>query len=181
LIPWHSQQNWEIMSRNLLVIVATFFILAIIQILLLKYFVLFGVGFCFLYLLALLLLPIEISFISAMVLGLLLGLTVDLFYNTIGIHAAASVFVMFIRPYWMSANKPRSGYEMTDLPMIANYGLAWFITYSFPLIAIHAFTVFMLESGGQLVGLSVVKMLATSVISLVFMLAIQYLFYSKSK
>lgn len=169
------------MSRNLLILLFTFLALAIIQILLLKYFVLFGVGFCFLYLFALLLLPIDIGFFSAMLLGLLLGLTIDLFYSTIGVHAAASVFVMFIRPYWMSMNKPRSGYEVNDLPTIANYGLAWYVTYSLPLIAIHSFSVFMLESGGQLINLSLIKMLASSVISLVFMLAIQYLFYSKSK
>lgn len=143
--------------------------------------VLFGVGFCFLYLMALLFLPLEMGFAGAMITGLVLGLTVDIFYNTTGIHAAASVFIMFIRPYWMSINKPRSGYEVSDLPMISNYGLTWFVIYALPLIALHSLTVFLIESGGQLIGLSALKMFVTSIISLVFMVSIQYLFYSKSR
>lgn len=169
------------MSRNLILLIFTFIVLALVQVLVLKYLVLFGVGFCFLYLMALLFLPLEMSFVGAMITGLLLGLTVDLFYNTTGIHAAASVFIMFIRPYWMAINKPRSGYEVNDLPMISNYGLTWFVIYALPLIALHALVVFLLESGGQLIGLSLLKMLLTSIISLVFMLAIQYLFYTKSR
>ena len=169
------------MSRNLILLIFTFLILALFQVLVLKYMVLFGVGFCFLYLMALLILPLEMGFAGAMITGLLLGLTVDIFYNTTGIHAAASVLVMFIRPYWMSISKPRSGYEVNDLPMISNYGLTWFVIYALPLIALHSLAVFLIESGGQLIGLSLLKMFVTSVISLVFMISIQYLFYSKSR
>lgn len=169
------------MSRNLILLIVTFLVLALFQVLVLKYMVLFGVGFCFLYLMALLFLPLEMGFAGAMITGLVLGLTVDIFYNTTGIHAAASVFIMFIRPYWMSINKPRSGYEVSDLPMISNYGLTWFVIYALPLIALHSLTVFLIESGGQLIGLSALKMFVTSIISLVFMVSIQYLFYSKSR
>jgi hypothetical protein len=169
------------MSRNLILLIFTFIALTLFQVFVLKYMVLFGVGFCFLYLMALLFLPMEMSFAGAMITGLLLGLTIDIFYNTIGIHAAASVFVMFIRPYWMSMNKPRSSYEVNDLPMISSYGLTWFVLYAFPLIALHSLAVFLLESGGQLIGLSFLKTLLTSIITLVFMLCIQYLFYAKSK
>ena len=93
------------MSRNLILLIVTFLVLALFQVLVLKYMVLFGVGFCFLYLMALLFLPLEMGFAGAMITGLVLGLTVDIFYNTTGIHAAASVFIMFIRPYWMAINK----------------------------------------------------------------------------
>lgn len=170
------------MSRNLIILTFTAIVLMIFQVLFLKYFVLFGIGFCFLYLMFLLFLPLEIGFASAMVIGLIAGLIVDLFYNTLGIHAFSCVLIMFIRPYWMKWNKPRSGYEINDLPMITNYGLGWFVIYALPLIFIHALAVFLIESGGsQLIGLSILKSVVTSFISLVFMIAIQYLFYSKAK
>ncbi|MGW8122499.1 rod shape-determining protein MreD [Roseivirga echinicomitans] len=170
------------MSKNLIILTFTAIVLMLVQVLILKSFVIFGVGFCFLYLMFLLILPLETGFATAMILGLLAGLTVDLFYNTLGIHAFACVLVMFLRPYWMKFNKPRSGYEINDLPMISNYGLGWFVIYAFPLIFIHALTVFLIEAAGsQLTGLSILKSIATSLISLVFIIAIQYLFYSKAK
>tara|TARA_R110001592_G_scaffold184061_2_gene427796 strand:- start:480 stop:995 length:516 start_codon:yes stop_codon:yes gene_type:complete len=170
------------MSRNLIILTFTAIVLMLFQVLILKYFVLFGVGFCFLYLMFLLFLPLEIGFASAMVIGLIAGLIVDLFYNTLGIHAFACVLIMFLRPYWMKWSKPRSGYEINDLPMITNYGLSWFVIYALPLIFIHSLTVFLIESGGnQLMGLSILKSIVTTLISLVFMIAIQYLFYSKAK
>ncbi|KYG76326.1 rod shape-determining protein MreD [Roseivirga ehrenbergii] len=170
------------MSRNLIILTVTAILLMIFQVLILKYFVIFGIGFCFLYLMFLLFLPLEIGFASAMIIGLIAGLIVDLFYNTLGIHAFACVLITFLRPYWMKWNKPRSGYEVNDLPMITNYGLGWFVIYALPLIFIHALTVFLIESGGnQLVGISILKSAVTALISLVFMIAIQYLFYSKAK
>lgn len=170
------------MSRNTIILAFTFLILIVVQVLILEHFVVFGMGFCFLYVLFLLLLPQEISFISAMLIGLVSGFLVDVFYSTLGIHAAACVLIMFIRPYWMSINKPRSGYEISDLPTVANYGLGWFISYSVPLVFVHALAVFLLESGGgNLIGLSIAKTALTTIFSLVFMLAIQYLFYAKEK
>lgn len=160
----------------------TAILLLVLQVLVLKSFVLFGLGFCFLYVMFLLFLPYEMGHSGLMITGLVVGIIVDLFYNTMGIHAAASVFIMFVRPFWMKANKPRSGYEVNDLPNISNYGLGWFITYSLPLIILHALTVFLIESGsGHLIGLAILKALLTSAISLVFMVAIQYLFYTKAK
>lgn len=169
------------MSRNLIILIFSAIVLMLVQVFVLKSFVLFGIGFCFLYVMFLLFLPQEIGFASAMVIGLVSGLMVDLFYNTLGIHAFACVLIMFLRPYWMKFNKPRSGYEINDLPMISNYGLGWFVTYALPLIFIHALTVFLIESGNRLIGLSIFKALVTGFISLVFMIAIQYLFYSKAK
>ncbi len=170
------------MSRNIIILTFTALILIVLQVLVLKYFVLFGLGFCFLYLMFLLILPYEMGSTGLMLIGLTVGIIVDLFYNTLGIHAAASVFIMFIRPVWMKTNKPRSGYEVNDLPMAMNYGLGWFITYALPLIILHALIVFLIESGSsQLIGLSIIKALFTGIISLVFMVAIQYLFYNKAK
>lgn len=170
------------MSRNTIILAFTFLVFIAIQVLILQHFVVFGMGFCFLYVLFLLMLPQEIGFISAMLLGLLSGFLVDIFYHTLGIHSAASVFIMFIRPYWMSMNKPRSGYEVGDLPTVGNYGLGWFLTYALPLVFIHALTVFMIEGAAAgLIGLSLAKTAISTAFTLVFMLAIQYLFYAKEK
>ena len=85
--------------------------------------------------------PVEISAVLGMVIAFATGSFVDLFYHTIGVHAAASVLVMFFRSY-CSYQWTRTGYEVNQLPTIPNYGIGWYLTYALPLIFIHALTVF---------------------------------------
>ena len=52
-----------------------------------------------LYPLFIILLPIRTPNVLVMLLGFVTGLTVDLFYDSIGVHAAAAVFAAFIRSH----------------------------------------------------------------------------------
>ncbi|MEO0332548.1 MAG: Rod shape-determining protein MreD, partial [Bacteroidota bacterium] len=70
------------MNRHLLPQALNFVIFFIIQILVVRKLVLFDVAFCYVYLAFLLLLPIELSVMTAMLLGFITGLFVDIFYNT---------------------------------------------------------------------------------------------------
>ncbi|HFB99468.1 MAG TPA: hypothetical protein ENJ53_01560, partial [Phaeodactylibacter sp.] len=45
-----------------------------------------------------LLLPIKISDPVLILLGFLIGITVDMFYQSWGVHASAAVFIAFMRP-----------------------------------------------------------------------------------
>jgi len=117
-----------------------------------------------------------------MVIALIIGIIIDLFYQTIGIHAAAGVLIMFLKPYWLNMNVPRSGYEINYLPLIPNYGLAWFIGYSLPLILIYSLAVLFIEAGNTgLFWIILSKALITTVVTLFFVVILQYLFYSKSR
>lgn len=143
---------------------------------------LFNIGFCFIYLLFMLLLPIEVGHTKGMAAALIIGLLIDLFAATIGIHAAATVLIMFIRPFWLRTIIPRSGFEVNTLPSITNYGLGWFLGYAGPLIFIHTLAFFFLEAAGTgSFWLTLSKSGLTSIISLVFIVAIQYLFFPKGR
>ena len=170
------------MSRNNIILLFTFLVLVPLQVLFFKHLALFDLGFCFLYVFFLLLLPIETSALLAMGISFFAGLVVDLFGSTLGIHAASSVFIMFLRPYWLRLIVPRSGFEVNYLPMIANYGLAWFVIYAAPLLLVHAAAVFFIESAGSgVLWLTLSKIGLTAVVTLVYMTALQYLFYTKPK
>ena len=170
------------MNRNYVGIILTFIILLPLQALVFRNFVLFGTGFCFIYLFGLLLLQIEIGAITGMIIGFFSGLFIDLFYHTLGIHAGAAVLLMFLRFYWLQVNAPRSGFELNTLPTIPNYGLLWFLGYSFPLILIYSLTVFILEAGGlNFIGLSLFKGLFTAFISFIFIVFTQYFFFKPTK
>jgi len=170
------------MSRNLSILLIALLVLLPFQVLVLGHLALFNIGFCFIYLLFLLLLPNEIGYVQGMLGALVVGLIVDIFLGTLGIHAASSVFFMFLRPFWLGIITPRQGFEVNTLPSIANYGLIWFLLYATPLIIMHSLTVFFLEaSGSGLFWLTLSKAGLTSLITLVFMVALQYLFYPKGK
>ncbi|MEQ9437773.1 MAG: Rod shape-determining protein MreD [Cyclobacteriaceae bacterium] len=169
-------------SRHLLPQALNFIIFFIIQILVVRKLVLFDVAFCYVYVAFLLLLPIEINVIAAMILGFATGLLVDIFYNTFGIHAAACVFIMYIRKLWIDFLTPRGGYEMGSIPSPRSQGIQWFMTYAFPLLLIHHMLIFFIEIGGfQLFSYTALKALASTAFSLIMILVIQYIIYSSSR
>jgi len=89
------------------------------------------------YPLFILLLPIRIPDPLLIFLGFLIGLTVDVFYISYGVHASASVFLAFIRPLCLKVLTPRGGYNITHSPNIKNYGFVWFLIYSSLLMFFH--------------------------------------------
>ena len=117
-----------------------------------------------------------------MLAAMIIRMLVDLFAGTLGIHAASSVFLMFVKPYWLQVVTPRNGFEVNTLPALSSYGLPWFLIYAMPLIILHAAAVFFLEAAGSgLFWITLSKVGLTALISLVFMVTIQYLFYPKGK
>jgi hypothetical protein len=170
------------MNRSYTSIIISFAFLLPLQVLVFRNFVLYDTGFNFFYLFCLLLLPVEMSAILGMVIAFATGLTVDLFYHTIGVHAASAVLMMFLRFYWLRINGPRSGYEVNQLPTIPNYGFGWYITYALPLVLIHSCTVFLLEAGQRsLFGQSLLRGLITAIISFIFIVLTQYFFFKKAR
>ncbi|MDG1728489.1 MAG: rod shape-determining protein MreD [Algibacter sp.] len=75
-----------------------FITLVFIQVLILNHINFFGYINPYIYILFIGLFPIKNNRIALILLSFLLGLTIDLFLDTGGIHAAACVFIAYIRP-----------------------------------------------------------------------------------
>ncbi len=82
------------------------------------------------YILFLILLPIKFPKILLLFIGFATGLLMDFFTFTIGMHAAACVFLCFIRPYVLNLINPGEVYDNLSLPTISRYGYIWFLKYS---------------------------------------------------
>lgn len=159
-----------------------FMIYLVLQVVLMQNIVLFDVAFCFLYVGFLLMIPFEAGVIRLMVLGFLMGLSVDIFYNSLGIHAAASVLIMYLRPYVISVMAPRGGYEAGMTPKLKVMGMEWFAVYSLTLIFIHHLVLFFVEAGGfEMFFYTLLKAAASSLFTFAVILIIQYLFYSSKR
>lgn len=103
----------------------------------------------YLYLLFILLLPFNISRVALLFCGLLLGLTLDTFMNTMGMHAAACALIAYLRPFVINVLSPQGGFEVTQrAPSVRTMGWGPFATYAAILILIHHIAYFTLEVFG---------------------------------
>jgi rod shape-determining protein MreD len=99
----------------------------------------------FVYILFILLLPFETPKWLLLIIGFILGITVDLFFHTPGIHASATVFMAFLRPFVLNYFAPRDGYESGAFPRVHYFGFLWFLKYSAILVLAHHIFLFYLE------------------------------------
>ena len=170
------------LNGRLIIQIVSFFLYVLIQVLLLRNFVLFDKAFCFLYIAYLLVLPVETGVLSLMTIGFLLGISIDIFYDSLGIHAAAGVFIMFIRNYWLNMLTPQGGYDSGTSPIIRENGLRWFSIYALPLIFLHHCVLFFTESAGfGLFGFTLSKAFFSTWFTFAVILITQYLFYNKRR
>lgn len=123
-----------------------FFFLVLLQVLLLNHIQLSGFLNPFLYVLFILLLPFETPNWLLLFLAFALGISVDAFSDTLGMHAAASVFMAFLRPWVLNALVVRDEYEVGTSPGILHYGFSWFIKYTIILVFAHHLFLFTLEA-----------------------------------
>ena len=99
----------------------------------------------FIYPIFIFLLPIKISNIRLLLLSFVMGLTVDIFSNTGGIHAAASVFIAYLRPSLLNNLMPGGKLEDQAQPDMEKLGLVSFLIYVGSLLLIHHYLVNLLD------------------------------------
>lgn len=164
------------MTRTAILQFIYFFAYVIVQVLLLKNLVLFNTGFCFLYTAFILLLPIETSTLVLMGLGFTTGFVIDIFYNSLGLHAMTMVLVGYLRNYWLGAITPQGGYDAGAMPNLKSNGLQWFLVYMMPLVFVHHLTLFLVESAGfTLFWYSMLKTITSLLFTITIMVVLQYL------
>ncbi len=106
----------------------------------------------------------------------------DVFYDTGGIHAAATVLLAYLRPYILLLLTPRDGYDQNDSANLHLMGWRWFLVYIFILIFLHHLTFFFLELAGfKLIGFTFLKILVSSLFTGTVVIIIQLLFFSRRR
>ncbi|KUG09283.1 hypothetical protein ASU33_16205 [Solirubrum puertoriconensis] len=149
-----------------------------VHVLLISRLSLFNVGWCLFYLGFLLFLPIATPIVLLLVISFVTGFTMDLFYDTGGVHAAAAVLLGYLRPWVLKLLTPRDGYDAQDSVNIHQMGWQWFLVYLVLLVGIHHFAFFFLELGSfSAIGLTLLKVLASTLFTGITMLIVQLLFF----
>ncbi|MCE3278458.1 MAG: rod shape-determining protein MreD [Bacteroidetes bacterium] len=159
-----------------------FIILVLVQVLVIKDIDLGRFINPFIYLLFLIILPFETPKWAILFIAFILGISVDMFYDTAGFHAAACVAVGYIRPGILKLFSPRDGYESGTQPTIQYLGVPWFLSYAGILIVVHHLVLFYLEMFRFSEFFSTFfRVIISSISTLILIVAIQYLFNRKKE
>ncbi|MGV8136218.1 MAG: rod shape-determining protein MreD [Mangrovibacterium sp.] len=133
------------MINNLIKYLFMWIVLILLQIVLFNHIQFSGFVNPYMYILFVLLLPFDTPKYLLLFLGFLLGLNVDIFCNTPGMHASATTFMAFLRPTVINLISSRDTLESNSPPRLNQMGPAWFIKYTIILVLVHHLFLFYLE------------------------------------
>jgi rod shape-determining protein MreD len=133
------------MSKGPVQIILQFIVLLLLQLLLFNNIRFSGFINPYVYVLFFLLLPFDFSKTLMLLLALVMGLILDLFMGTPGVHSLTTVLIAFIRPGVLKLVAPHDGYNINDLPRVSQMGLLWFIKYAAIIVVIHHLVLFYAE------------------------------------
>lgn len=164
------------MLNDILKYTGIFILLLLIQILVMN-----NIGFSgyvnpYVYILFILLLPLQMPAWLLLIIAFFTGLSVDMFAATAGLHTAATVLAAFVRPYILSVIAPRDGYEQGDESGIKENGFRWFLLYAGLMVFIHHFALFYIEVFRfKHFFLTFARVILSSLFSILFIVLIQVL------
>lgn len=162
-------------TRSLFSLLFWTFAYLFFQIFVFRNLVLFHYGFCFVYVAATLQRSFETPTVTLLFVAFLTGILVDVFYNTLGLHAASTVLMAYARPLVLRLLTPARGYDERTEPSIADMGLRWFISYVFVLTLLHHSVLFLLEASSLQLLVPTLGKIGASVLYTTFVVTlIQY-------
>jgi rod shape-determining protein MreD len=152
-----------------------FIILVLTQVLVLNNIQFLGYINPYLYILFILALPVQMPRWMTLLLAFALGLTIDIFSNTGGMHAAATVLVAFSRNGIIKLfTSIEDGNNPT--PSFYTFGVSAYVKYVVSLVFIHHTTLFILEAFSFVnFWITLAKIILSSLVTILMILGIQSL------
>ncbi|OIP01509.1 MAG: rod shape-determining protein MreD [Bacteroidetes bacterium CG2_30_32_10] len=171
------------MNNNLIIInVLRFFALILLQVLVLNNIQFSGYINPYVYVLFILMLPVQTPGWIVLISSFLLGISIDMFSDSLGLHATASVLIAFIRPNIINILSAKEAFVAGAYPVIKYYSLKWFLTYALILVLIHHSILFYLEIFAfREFFHTFLQVIASSTATLILIIIGQYMFYKPIK
>lgn len=125
------------MGVSILINILRFFLLVFIQVFFLKNTAFYNLTTPHLYILFILLLPFETPNFILFTLAFILGITIDVFYDTLGLNAAACTVMALVRVLFISVTVQKQGFDNEPEPRLGLMGFRWFMFYTTILTIFH--------------------------------------------
>jgi rod shape-determining protein MreD len=133
------------MNNDYLQYVLKFIGLVLLQVLLLNNICFLGYINPYFYIYLILTLPSSINKDVILLIGFILGLTIDIFCDTLGCHIFATTLIAYLKPYFHKLFGPRDEYEAL-IPSIRSFGVGDFLKYTFSMVITHHLAFFFVET-----------------------------------
>jgi hypothetical protein len=157
-----------------------FIVLVLVQILIMKQIVIDLGPFAaegFVYPLFILLLPVRTTREMQMLLAFSIGIIIDAFYDSYGLHAFASVMIAALRPIWLQRLEPRGGFPPNSSPTRQRLKSGPFYQYVAVFMGIHLIFYYLMMSFSIFLFLSIlIKTLLSFIISMIFIFILMSIF-----
>ena len=136
----------------------------------------------YIYIVFILLLPVSMKPWVVVVISFFVGMAMDTFSSTVGLHMAATVFMGYIRGFYLQFATSREDMQSRIEPNISRKGLVWFLIYAILMIFLHHLVLFHLEIYGfreffRTMG----RVLVSTFFSVIIITIGQLLFYKSGK
>lgn len=162
--------------------IARFILLVLLQVIIIQNINLTGYVILLPYVIVIIMIPFEAPKLLVLFSSFLLGVIIDYFYDSAGLHASACTIMGFARYYVLKYIAPRDGYDIGVKPTVEDMGIEWFLRYAGILIFIHHFFLFYLEVFRLNDFFSTfLRVLLSSLGTLSLIYLIQFLFFSNKK
>ena len=169
------------MNKTVLQIIR-FVVLVLLQVLVINHIRLGGYVHPYIYMIFIMLLPFNMPNWQILLLGFVLGLTIDLFTGTPGLHAGATTLMAFCRPSIIRLISGNQKFENIQEPNLGQLDGIWFFRYVLCLVFIHHFALFFLESFSfRLIGQVLLRILLSVPVSVFLIMMILYIFKTERK
>lgn len=157
--------------------IGRYVVVMLLQVLLFDQLQLWGACHPYIYILCLLMMPITLPHNVDMLIGALVGLVMDVFCNSLGVHTAACILVMFIRPYLIGAlvnDKDRLNEQIS----LRSIGMEAILRYVVILVIIHHLMVFALAAWSwSHIGFVLLETLVSSLVTILIIIGYNILKY----
>lgn len=170
------------MTTELIKNILRFILLVILQVLIIQNINLSGYIILLPYIMVVIILPFETNKLLVLFSAFLLGVCIDYFYDSSGLHATACTVMGFSRYYVLKYISPRDGYDIGVQPTVEDMGLVWFLRYAGTLVLIHHFILFYLEIFRFSEFFStLLRVILSSIGTLGLIYLIQFLFFTNKR
>jgi len=162
--------------------IVRFFVLVALQVFLFKNMGYYNLATPFPYVLFILLLPVGMSNFILYCLAFLTGITIDAFYDTLGVNAAACVALAWGRILFIRVTLQSDQHENYITPLVGNVPFRWYFLYIFVLSLFHHSVLFMLETFTfHQFQYTITRILLSCIFTVVIILLFSLLFYRKKQ
>lgn len=157
--------------------IGRYLLIMVLQVLLFDQLQLWGACHPYIYVLCLLMMPITLPHSADMLIGAFAGFIMDIFCNSLGVHMAACILLMYIRPYLIGVivnDKDRLN-EQISLHAI---GMEALLKYTVIMVLIHHLTVFSLAAWSwSHMGFVLLETIVSSTITILIVIGYNVLRY----